>query len=147
MNNASIEAIKEEWRNLGYYFEKNKSERKWVFTSSKNGIKKLINQIIDFTQKEGNIEIGEHDHWGPYGDLKIMTTRVPEITIEYIGGSFSSLRELAYQIKQRLEIVNHNESFCIQEENKNAMSAGLEFRIKDDDYDPASADIQLWQKE
>jgi hypothetical protein len=144
MNKVAIEAVKDEWRKLGYYFELNKDEKKWVFISSKNGIEKFIDQIKDYIQNETNKDIGEHDHWGPYGDLKIMTTSVPQITNGFIGGNCTSFLELTELIEKNIKKITINESFFIQEEYVKDARTGIEFVIKDDDFDPASADKQLW---
>ena len=87
--------------------------------------------------------ISEDEHYGPYSYLKIMTWDKPVINNDAISGTLSDLKKLSNLIKKKLESQRIPSEFEIDKEYSNQNESKLRFEIKEDGFDPASADPQL----
>jgi hypothetical protein len=69
-----------EWRELGYFYDFDPNSNSWIIRGSRNGIQKLIDQLKAFAKNPKFAEKSEHEHFGPYMYLKVMTWDFPDIT-------------------------------------------------------------------
>ena len=136
---------KEDWRSLGYYFDCDDINKKWIFVGSKNGLGYFNLYLEQYILNSKNKVYGEHDHLGPYENLRIMTNAEAKITDSCISGTLDDFNKLKNIIKTKLAEADINSVFVIDEEFSLDNNYKLEFKIMDYGFDPATADIQLWE--
>ena len=134
--------IKDEWRELGFYYDIEESDYKndWKFYGSKPGLQNFIKLIEDYTNKLDNDFLSEHDHYGPYRYLKIMTWNKAIITENYIAGTIKDLKNLKNIITDNLEKTQVGESFTIDKVYGEDNTATAAFFIMENNFDPVSMD-------
>lgn len=136
------EMIKQEWRDLGFYYEleENNDFKQWRFYGSKQGLFDFINLLEIYIAKKSNDNISEHDHYGPYHYLKIMTWDKPEITENYFAGTIADLNILKGILARKLDVTGVGQTFVISKEYGESNTAIARFFIMADDFDPVSMD-------
>jgi hypothetical protein len=67
-----VTATIEEWRDLGFHYDLNDDHRIWTLTGSPSGLSRFAQLLRQFASDPRNDVRFEHDHYGPYGYLKIM---------------------------------------------------------------------------
>jgi hypothetical protein len=87
--------------------------------------------------------ISEHDHYGPYSYLKTVTWHEPLITKDDIQGTQSDIQRLADLIAKRLVTSDAGQIFKIDTEYSQQNEFHLHFEVREDGFDPASADPSL----
>jgi hypothetical protein len=138
---------KEDWRKLGFYYERNDMNKKWILVGSKNGLKDFCTILDRYTEDRKNISIGEHEHIGPYSYLTIMTSNIFKITADYICGSLKDIKRLSMILKTEIENTHDKELPKAKSIKDNFLINNdyiIEMRIMEYGYDPASTDTQLW---
>lgn len=144
MDNKLKNITKEEWRQLGYYYEIDEINKKWIIVGSLFGIRNFISQLNEYANNSKNSKISEHDHWGPYMYLKIMTNTDPVINKNCISGSLSDLKRLSEIIDKKLNDNLINTTLEIKEEYSKDCEYSIQFKIMEYGFDPATEDKQLW---
>jgi hypothetical protein len=136
------EMIKEEWRNLGFYYDidENANPPEWKIYGSKDGLLNLIKLLEDYTANKVNDSISEHEHYGPYHYFKIMTWDEPEIAESYIAGSIDDLISLKVIITDKLNETDAGQTFTIGSEYGTNNTAVMKFFVMNDNFDPVSMD-------
>jgi hypothetical protein len=136
------EMIKQEWRDLRFYYELEEYNdfKQWRFYGSKSGLLNFINLLEIYTANKANDKISEHDYYGPYHYLKIMTWDKPKITENYFAGTMEDLNNLAGIITSKLNAVGVGHTFVISKEYGESNTASARFFIMADDFDPVSMD-------
>jgi len=137
------EAILKGWRELGFYYDYNDDQKFWVLVGSKQGLLNFSKILDEYVLRPGTEMISEDEHYGPYSYLKIMTWDKPVINNDAISGTLSDLKKLSNLIKKKLESQRIPSEFEIDKEYSNQNESKLRFEIKEDGFDPASADPQL----
>lgn len=135
--------IIEEWRELGFYYDINDDTKEWIFIGSRAGILKFCDILKEYSEEIRNDHIGEHDHYRPYMYLEIMTWNTNGVNHHSIHGSLTSLNHLSNIIIIR-KLDTSNDVFCIDDEYSSESTYKMKFIVKEDSFDPASADSQLW---
>ena len=138
------EQTKDEWRELGFFYHYEESNSCWNFVGSRQGLLKFCNILINYAADERNAPLSEHEHYGPYLYLKLITWNKAEITAHAIFGTLGDFEKLSKLIKQKLENAIIGDNFVIDEEYSQNNEAKLLFEIKEDDFDAAKSDVQLW---
>jgi len=133
-----------EWRELGFYYDINEDDnvKEWRFFGSKIGLQKFVSLLDKYVNDPRNNSLSEHEHYGPYGYLKIMTWDKPEITEDYIAGTIEDLEKLREIISQKISETNTGQTFNIETEYGDGNSATARFFIMSDDFDPYSIEEQ-----
>lgn len=131
-----------EWRELGFYYDINENVKEWRFFGSKIGLRKFVSLIDKYVNDPRNNNLSEHEHYGPYGYLKIMTSNKPEITEDYIAGTIEDLGKLRDIISQKINETNFGQSFNIETEYGVENSASARIFIMTDDFAPCSIEEQ-----
>ena len=142
-NKINIEqTLINEWRKLGFYYDSdNRLEiNQWRFFGSKQGLQNFVTLLDNYINNPNNNFKSEHDHYGPYSYLKIMTWDKPKITEHYIAGTIEDLKHLKNIIAEKLNRSQPGQTFNIDKEYgiENTMTA--KFFIMSDDFDPVSMD-------
>lgn len=134
---------KKEWRELGFYYDFNDKTSSWQIVGSRKGLLKFCKLLEDYASDEKYRGLSEHEHYGPYSYLKFMTWKGAEITEKAICGTQEDFRNLARLVRDKLFFANVNDSFMISVEYAKDSNVSIDFQIKQNKFDPASADIQL----
>ena len=140
--------IKDEWRELGFYYnlEESANKSEWKFYGSKQGLYNFVKLLEDYTDNSANDFLSQHDHYGPYNYLKIMTWDKAVITGNYIAGTIKDLKNFKNIIADKLEKFQAGQSFTIDKEYGVDNTAAMMFFIMEDDFDPVSMDKNYsWQ--
>ncbi len=145
MSRATKLATIEEWRELEYYYEYDKVEKCWIIIGSKEGILNFYQTLKQYSKNVRNNKIGEHDHLGPYTYLTIVTWNEALIKDDGIYGSLEDLSNLADIIKIHLDKAAASDMIKIDKEYSPVNQSYLKIFVKDDDFDPASPDTQLFE--
>jgi hypothetical protein len=134
------ELTKEEWRELGFFYDQDKSARCWRLVGSRSGLLNFCTLLDDYAANERNATLSEHDHYGPYWYLKIVTWSEPLISEDDVRGTLVDLKRLSALTKERLENVNPGDVFEIDKEYSEKNDFKLRFEVRDDGFDPADED-------
>jgi hypothetical protein len=136
-------STRKEWRNLGFFYDYDEKRGEWHFIGSRSGLEKFRDILSQYASNPKNDQKSEHDHYGPYMYLEIMTWDSPNISDHCIQGTLSDLKKLSDLVGQKLKNALPNDSFIIQQEYAKDAQSSLVFEIKEDNFDPASADPML----
>ncbi|MBA3830267.1 MAG: hypothetical protein H0X33_15135 [Taibaiella sp.] len=91
-----------------------------------------------------NKALSEHEHYGPYSYLKIMTWDKPIITENYIAGTLEDLSILKFTISERLSKAEIGDIFNIGLDYGIDNTVSATFFIMENEFDPASMDNFVW---
>ncbi len=133
-----------EWRELGFYYDINEdgNVNEWRFFGSKIGLQRFVTLLDNYINDPRNNSLSEHEHYGPYGYLKILTWDKPEITEDYFAGTIEDLKRLRDIISQKISETNSGQTFNIETVYGVGNSASARFFIMTDDFDPYSIEEQ-----
>ena len=67
-----IEDTKAEWRELGFFYDRNDQKKEWLFQGDREGLLKLADLFRRYGKNEKNRSLFEHDHYGPYMYFKVI---------------------------------------------------------------------------
>jgi hypothetical protein len=134
------EATRQEWRDLGFFYDQDKDARCWRLIGSKSGLLKFSAILNEYVADERNAALSEHEHYGPYWYLKIITWNEAVITERSISGTLDDFQRLAEIVRQRLENALPNDTFEIDKEYGQNNEYKLRFEVREDGFDPAEED-------
>lgn len=134
---------REEWRELGFYYDFDDETMQWKFIGSKTGLSSFVDLLRNYASNPRNNVLFEHDHYGPYMFLKILTYSEAGVNEHAIFGTPTDLQRLADIIEQKIIENGVSEIFIIGEEYTPDIEAVMVFDIKEESYDPASSDPLL----
>lgn len=137
-----INDTRKEWRELGFYYEL--KDNKWVFIADKKGLLRFAELLRKYGNNPRRNKLSEHDHYGPYMYLKIMTWNTPNIDEETISGSLQDLLRLSQLVESHLSHCKPNDKFVIGADYAPNHKCELEFQIQKDGFDPAQPDPMDW---
>ncbi len=133
----------DEWRELGFYydFDERLSVNQWRFYGSKSGVQNFVKLLDDYISRASNDKVFEHDHYGPYMNLKIITLDDQAIITENaIGGSITDLKSLRNIIADKLSKIEPGQTFSIDKDYGEDNTVTAKFFIMADNFDPVSMD-------
>jgi len=134
------EATRCEWRTLGFFYDRDDRTRKWRLVGSLDGLQSFVAILRAYGRDPRNARQSEHDHYGPYMYLKVMTWPDPGIDGDAIYGSLGDLIRLAGLIEQRLQKATPGDTFGIADAYTRGCEYDLVFEVADAGFDPATAD-------
>ena len=141
------QVTREEWRELGFFYDFDEKSPRWIFVGSRSGLLKFRDLLIDYANNPRNEGLSEHEHYGPYMYLELMTWSEADITEHAICGTLSDFKRLAEMVEGKLGHCNAGDGFSIGAEYAEGSDAVIEFEVRDEGFDPASADPLLSSKE
>jgi hypothetical protein len=133
--------IQKEWRQLGFYYERDDTALEWKIIGSKEGVYGFCKLLEDYSMDKRFQGISEDKHFGPYSYLKFMTWHRPKIGKEEICGQLEDFHFLSEIVRNK--ILEKKEIFNIDKEFSNENEYLIKFVIKEDNFDPSSFDLQL----
>lgn len=137
-------ATREEWRELGFFYDCDAGTKKWRLRGSRDGLLGFSRILSDYSRNPHNQKLSEHDHFGPYGYLEIGTWKAPEITDHWICGSLEDLARLSQLVRDRVATANAGDVFAFRELYAPESAYDLVLEVADDQFDPAAADKACW---
>jgi|SRR5215813_1380515 len=142
-SDATNNATRSEWRNLGFFYERDDDNRVWRLTGSRAGLLRFRDALLSYVTDPRNASDSEHEHYGPYLYLEVMTSSNAGFDDHAIRGSVSDLRRLSDLIDAKLATANPGCTVRIQEEFARDTPYALVLDVREDGFDPASADPLL----
>jgi hypothetical protein len=137
------EATRKEWRALGFYYERNDLAKTWRLIGSQRGLLRFRDALLAYVADPRNTSTSEHEHYGPYMYLEIMTWPHPGFDDHAIRGSVDDLRRLAAIVELRLAAARPGETVVIHDEFAANSPYALSLEVREDSFDPADADPEL----
>jgi hypothetical protein len=142
-SDATNKATKREWRELGFFYDRDDETRIWKLTGSRAGLLGFRDALLSYVADSRNALESEHEHYGPYKYLEIMTWPEAGFDDHAIRGSLTDLARLAKLIEAKLVAARPGSSIRIHEEFAANSPYALVLDLREDGFDPASADPLL----
>jgi hypothetical protein len=137
------DTTRKEWQDLGFFYDQDHRRKQWRLVGSRSGLLKFRDLLLDYLAIVRHQAKFEHDHYGPYGYLKILTWSDAGMDENAIYGTPQDLRRLAGIIEAKLQNVRPGSVIRIQEEFAPNCDYSLMLEVRDEDFDPASVDPEL----
>lgn len=134
------DTIKQGWRKLGFFCELDEQKKIWTLTGSRAGLLYFPDLLLGYVADPKNSVNGEHEHYGPYGSLEVMTWQDAGFDGHAIRGSLGHLTHLAELIEAKLASAQPGEPIRIREEFATGSPYSLLLDVRVDGFDPATAD-------
>ncbi len=67
------DATRREWRELGFFYDYDEKQACWRLVGAQAGLLKFCELLRQYADNPKNDKLSEHDHYGPYSYLKVMT--------------------------------------------------------------------------
>ncbi len=143
MDELSREQIRSEWRELGFFYDRNESSKTWRLVGSRTGLMRFADLLRAYAADTRNETKSEHEHYGPYMYLEVLTWQEAGMDGHSIHGTPNDLRRLAQLVEKHLAGLTTGKTASIREEFASAAEYTLVMELRDDMFDPASADANL----
>ena len=136
----SEEAIKQKWRELGFFCERDDEKKVWTLTGSRAGLLYFPDLLLGYVADPQNASDGDRKHFGPYGSLEVMTWHDAGMDSHAIRGSLAALTHLAELVEAKLATAQAGEPISIREEFAPESRYSLVLDVRDDGFDPSTKD-------
>ena len=137
------ELIRNEWRALGFYYDRDDDSREWQLSGSREGLLNFSRLLTRYADNPQNDSKSEHDHFGPHMYLKIMTWPDAGIGRNAIHGTLDDLRRLGMIVRDTIGSMEVGETARIQKQFVAAAEYAIVLNARGDDTDPSVMDPQL----
>ena len=143
MDEQLKDPTREEWRELGFFYDRDDSSKEWLVVGSRAGLGEFAKLLREYAADPRNEMKSEHEHYGPYMYLEVMTWPDAGMDGHAIHGSLDDLRRLATLVDDRTASLHLGGRARIREEFSTTSEYALVLELRDDNFDPASADGNL----
>ena len=143
MTSGQIQEITEEWHDLGFHYTYKESSTRWIISGSRAGLLKFRDLLVEYSQDTQREMLSEHEHYGPYGSLKVTTWNEPIINGDAIQGTLEDIARLGKIVEQQVAQSEVGDILIIDKEYSSRNQAVIELRIKADEFNPALLDTNL----
>ena len=137
-------ATRSEWRDLGFYYDKDDLAKTWRLVGSRSGLHRFAALLRAYAADPRNRHMGEHEHHGPYMYLEIGTSHVPQITDHWIAGPLTALDLLATAVETALGPATVGDRISMRAGFAPSAVFDLILEVRPADFDPASEDHNCW---
>jgi hypothetical protein len=138
------EVTRKEWRALGFYYTRDDQPRQaWRVVGSLAGLAAFHAMLVGYVTHPSNARLSEHQHYGPYSYLKLMTSSEAGIDAHSIRGTLDDLSRLAGLVRAALEHAKLGDVIPLGHDYVERTSCELLLDVRDDSFDPASDDPEL----
>jgi hypothetical protein len=137
------QATREEWRELGFFYDYDEPGCCWRLVGSRNGLLRFADLLTSYAADAVNEQLSEHNHFGPYMYLKLITQNEREITDHAICGTLADFRNLSVLAQEIISSSAPGSTFSIGDEYAAETKSTIHFEVREDDFDPADADPLL----
>lgn len=140
--------IFEEWRELGFYYDLDErgTVPQWRFFGSTAGFQAFSTLLRKYSDDPVNINLSEHEHYGPYFYLKVITSDQERVTAVMFEVTIPGAKQLAEIISSKTLSYVPGQTFSIDEEFGSNNTASTLFFLMHESFDPASLDKSLRRK-
>lgn len=142
-SDATNKATRQEWRELGFFYDRDDQGKVWRLTGSRAGLLRFRDALLSYVADPRNTLKSEHEHYGPYGYLEVMTWPEAGFDAHAIRGPLADLGRLASLIEDKLAAARPGSAVRIREEFAPESPYALVLEVKEDGFDPATADPLL----
>lgn len=146
MDERLRESTRAEWRDLGFFYDRDDQSREWLIVGSRAGLRRFAAILRAYAADPTNAMTSEHEHYAPYMHLELMTWTEPGIDGHAIFGSLNELKRLASLVEARAARLRPGMSVRIREEYAQTSPYALVLQMREDSFDPASADPCLGER-
>ena len=141
---ATNEATRREWRELGFYYHCNDDDREWLLLGSKEGLLGFARAVRRYSENPANAGLSEHEHFGPYSYLELGTWSEPTITDHWIAGPLPSLAWLAQELERQLSGAEVGDRLSFREAFAPESPYEFTLVLQPAGHDPARNDPCCW---
>jgi hypothetical protein len=138
-----IENTRKEWRELGFFYERDDEAKEWRLIGSRDGLMRFRDLLLVYAANPQNEQQSEHEHFGPYWSLEVMTWPEAGFDDHAIRGTLSDIRRLAGILEAKLTNAQSGSRLRIRDEFANSSPYALVLNVREDGFDPAAADARL----
>jgi hypothetical protein len=143
MDPQTKEVTRAEWRELGFFYDRDDSAKEWQIVGSRAGLGRFADLLRAYAAHPGNAMKSEHEHYGPYMYLEIMTWPDAGMDDHSIHGPLDALGRLASLVEAKVAVLKPGQPARLREEFASSSPYTLVLSARPDDFDPASADGNL----
>ena len=137
------DVTRREWRDLGFYYDYDENASRWRLIGSQTGLANFADLLMSYAKDDRHAPLSEHEHYGPYLYLKLMTWSEREITDHAICGTLADFQDLSVIVRRKLSLSGEGSHFVIGDEYRAGTKTTLYFEVRASGFDPASADPLL----
>lgn len=138
-----VEATRREWRELGFFYDRDDTSREWRVSGSRSGLLRLRDLLLAYAADPRRRVESEHEHYGPYQYLEVMTWPEAGFDAHAIRGSLADLERLARTIEARVNEAGPGQRIRIREDFATNSPYSLVLEVREDGFDPATGDSGL----
>jgi hypothetical protein len=138
------EATRQEWRELGFFYDRDDGTKEWLIRGSRAGLLEFSRILREYSKNPGRQQLSEHDHLGPYMYLEIGTWSARVIDDHWIAGPPEDFGVLSALIAERLSKAKEGDMLRLREVYAPASPYELRLEVCGDEFDPAAADRACW---
>lgn len=142
-SDATNEATRADWRELGFFYDVDDETRQWRLVGSRTGLLRFAELLDRYVADPANGLEGEHEHYGPYMYLEVMTSKNPSIDDHSIHGTLTDLARLASITRTRVSNALPGQTVVIKDDYAGEAQYSLVLQLRPDDFDPSSVDAAL----
>jgi hypothetical protein len=137
------ERTRAEWRDLGFFYDRDDASKEWRLRGSRAGLLRFAEILRTYVSDPRNATKSEHEHYGPYMYLKVMTWPDAGMDANAIRGPLNDLRRLADLIEAKIGRAKAGAIVRIRDEFVPTSDYALVMELSGEDFDPASSDGNL----
>jgi hypothetical protein len=131
------------WNELGFFYDRDDESKEWKIIGTRVGLLKFVALLRSYAADPRNAMTSEHEHYGPYMYLELMTWPEPGMDEHSIHGPLGELARLASIVEGKVAELAPGNVVRIQEEFSPSAKYSLVLERRDDRFNPASEDANL----
>jgi hypothetical protein len=137
------DVTRQEWRELGFFYDRDDASKEWRLVGSCDGLCRFSSLLREYVADPRNEMKSEHEHYGPYSYLEVMTW--PEAGFDHhaVRGPLGALDALASLVDAKIGAMKTGDKVRIGDEFAAGTTYALVLDLRDDDFDPSSLDANL----
>lgn len=115
---ATNRATRRGWRELGFFYDRDDQNKLWKLTGSRTGLLRFRDALLSYAADPRNALKSEHQHYGPYSYLTVMTWPEAGFNDYAIRGPLADLARLADLIETQLAKARPGSTVRIRESSQ-----------------------------
>jgi hypothetical protein len=123
-SDALNKRIRDDWRNLGFFYNRDDQDKTWTLTGSRAGLLRFRDALLAYVANPRNALKSEHEHYGPYSYLEVMTWPEAGFDDHTIRGPLADLARLAGLIEDKIAAARPGSAVRIREEFDHEVAPG-----------------------
>lgn len=143
MDDRLKQQYREDWRELGFFYDLDDAAKEWIVVGSRLGLSGFSGLLRAYVADPSNAMQSEHEHYGPYMFLEVMTWTDAGMDGHSIHGTLQDLERLADIVDARVALLRPGERARIREDYSATSEYALVLDLREDGFDPASLDGNL----